>query len=105
MINRDFNKAIISGYLLAKPELKLTLNGIPVMNFVLKSEGIKQPELIDITVFGELAEKVYRDIDTNVRLMVEGTIHRRMKSDSDPGEVEITASRVFSLGGKDIEIY
>ena len=105
MINCDFNKVIITGYPKQKPELKLTTTGTAVMNFTLESEGVKRTECIDVTVWGELAEKVYKDIDPNLRIMVEGSLHRRTKTDGEPGGMEINANRVFSLGGSAIEVF
>ncbi|MBQ4561446.1 MAG: single-stranded DNA-binding protein [Clostridia bacterium] len=98
MIDRDFNKVIITGYPKQKPELKLTTTGTEVINFILVNEGVKSREYIDVTVWGELAEKVYKDIIPQRRIMVEGTLHHI--GDAARGRVEIRANRVFSIGDK-----
>ena len=101
MTNRDFNKVIITGRPNQKPELKLTTTGIAVMNFTLVSEGVKVKEFVDVTAWGELAEKVYKDIDTTKRIMVEGMLHRTPSADGSFGKLEITANRIFGIGDAD----
>ncbi len=97
MTNIDFNKVIITGKAKTKPELKLTTTGIAVVNFTLVSEGIKAREYIDVTIWGELAEKVYKDIEPGRRIMVEGRLHRTAAEEGSVGRVEITANRVFDM--------
>ncbi len=99
MLNKDFNKVIITGIPKEKPELKLTTTGIPVLNFVLVSEGVKTKEYIDVTVWGELAENVYKDIAPDSRIMVEGTLHRTPTGEEGRSKFEITANRMFDIGG------
>ena len=97
MTNIDFNKVIITGRAKSKPELRLTTTGISVVNFTLISEGVKGREYIDVTVWGELAEKIYKDIEAGRRLMVEGRLHRTAAEEGSVGRVEITANRVFDM--------
>ncbi len=99
MINTDFNKVIITGTAKEKPELKLTTTGIAVTNFTLISCGVKTREYVDVTVWGELAEKVYKDIEPGVRMMVEGRLHRTSAENGSYGKLEITANRIFGIGG------
>ena len=99
MINRDLNKVIITGTPVEKPELKLTTTGVAVINFALVSEGVKSKEYVDITVWGELAEKVYKDIEPNRRIMVEGTLHRCPAGEAGKSRLEISANRIFDIGG------
>ena len=98
MTNKDFNKVIITGRPKSSPEVKTTLSGITVINFTLISEGSKSREYVDVTVWGELAEKVYKDITPTRRIMVEGTLHRTAAGDEKYGKLEITANRVFDMG-------
>ncbi len=98
MTRSDFNKVILTGRPTAKPELKLTTAGTSVMNFTLRSEGVKHREHIDVTVWGELAEKVHQDLCPEGRIMVEGSLHRKNEGQNPSGTVEITANRIFSLG-------
>ncbi|MBR4881384.1 MAG: single-stranded DNA-binding protein [Clostridia bacterium] len=99
MINKDFNKVIITGYPKDKPELKLTTTGISVMNFTLVSEGTRNSEYVDVTVWGELAENVHKDIDKGKRIMVEGNLHRVRTEQNGIGKLEISANRIFDIGG------
>ncbi len=99
MTNIDFNKVIITGTAKEKPELKLTTTGMAVTNFTLISCGTKMREYVDVTVWGELAEKVYRDIAPGVHMMVEGRLHRASSDDGSYGKLEITANRIFGIGG------
>lgn len=99
MTNIDFNKVIITGTAKEKPELKLTTTGTAVLNFTLVSEGVKIKEYVDVTVWGELAEKVYKDIEAGTRMMVEGRLHRISADDGSFGKLEITANRIFGMGG------
>lgn len=106
MIKRDFNKVIITGCPTAAPELKLTTAGTPVMNFTLSSMGVKRTEYVDVTVWGELAENVHKGMEPGSRIMVEGTLHRQINNEGECGSVEITANRIFAIGGNDgAEIY
>ena len=98
MTKTDFNKVIITGYPTAKPELRLTTQGTSVMNFTLRSEGVKRSEYVDVTVWGELAERVYHNMDPENRIMVEGALHRKNESEDSRKTVEISANRIFSLG-------
>ncbi|MBR6513507.1 MAG: single-stranded DNA-binding protein [Clostridia bacterium] len=97
MTNRDFNKVIITGRAKDKPELKLTVGGTAVLNFTLVSEGVKNKEYVDVTVWGELAEKVYKGLGPESRIMVEGMLHRTA-GESSYGKLEITANRIFDIG-------
>ncbi len=99
MINTDFNKVIITGTAKEKPELKLTTTGMAVLNFTLVSCSVKAREYVDVTVWGELAEKVYKDIEPGVRMMVEGRLHRTASEEGSYGKLEITANRIFGMGG------
>ena len=99
MKNIDFNKVIITGKAKENPELKLTTTGIAVTNFILVSEGVKSNEYIDVTVWGELAEKVYKEIDPDRRIMVEGRLHRTASEEGSYGRLAITANRIFGIGG------
>lgn len=99
MISRDFNKVIITGTPKQIPELRYTVTGMTVINFTLVSEGVKSKEYVDVTVWGELAEKVYKGISPGRRIMVEGTLHRTLSGDDSVGRLEITANRVFNIGG------
>lgn len=96
MINRDFNKVIITGHPKEKPELKLTTTGVSVLNFTLVSEGVKAKEYVDVTVWGELAERIHKGILPESRIMVEGALHRT--GDRTRNGVEITANRIFNIG-------
>lgn len=94
MTRSDFNKVILTGRPSSKPEIKLTTTGTSVMNFTLISEGVKHRENIDVTVWGELAEKVHHSLRPESRIMVEGSLHRK----NEAGTVEITANRIFAMG-------
>ena len=99
MKNNDFNKVIITGTPNQKPELKITTTGVTVYNFTLISEGAKTREYVDVTVWGELAENTYRDIEPGRHIMVEGRLHRTSSEDGSYGRMEVTANRIFDIGG------
>lgn len=104
MMKHDFNKTIITGSPTALPVLKRTGIGTAVMNFTLKSEGMKKCEYFDVAVWGELAEKVYYTMKENERILVEGTLHRVNKGEGERSDFEIRANRIFSLEGAAYEV-
>lgn len=97
MIRCDINKVIISGYTVSETNLCYTTGGTAVMNFSLESRGLKYTERVEITVWGELAERVTPGLKKGMHIMVEGSIHRRLNREGEPGAVEINASRIFSM--------
>lgn len=97
MINTDFNKIIVSGIPVQRPEIKSTSQGVSVLNFTLMSQGARHREDFDITVWGELAEKTHGIIDGSRKLLVEGTLHRKRKNGENSGQMEVNACRIFAM--------
>lgn len=99
MIKTDFNKIILSGVPTGVPEMKTTAQGVSVINFTLMTQGAKHSEGFDITVWGELAEKIHGSLNPGNRLLVEGTLHRKRKNGEENGQMEVNACRIFPMEG------
>ncbi len=101
MLHCDFNKVIITGVPVDVPVLNKTAKGVSVFNMTIRSEGPNKSTYFDVTVWGELAEKVIGEISTSSRILVEGAMNNCVSkndgSSTTSGGIEITANRIFSL--------
>lgn len=97
MIKCDINKVIISGRAAATPMLVRTAKGSSLMFIRLVSEGVKHNEISEVTVWGELAEKIAPDLKGGDRIMVEGSLHHRADKNEEGVRTTITANRIFAL--------
>ncbi len=105
------NRIVLVGRLTKDPELRRTLNEIPVASFTLAvDDGFKDTEgnptttFVDVTVFNKQADNVAKFCRKGNMVGVDGRIHQRRfeRKDGTKGSViEVIASNVSFLEPKD----
>lgn len=88
--NFNFNKAILGGRLIADPELKTTVNSVPVTSFRLAvnrrykgEQGKQDADFIDITAWRGTAEFICRYFKKGSNICIVGSIQSRTWTDNN----------------------
>lgn len=107
------NKVILVGNLTRDPELRETPNGAKVCTFGLAvsrdytdSQGNKETDFFNITVWREKGENCYKYLKKGKKVAVVGSLQNRKYEDSEGAMryvTEIIASEVEFLSPKDQE--
>ena len=97
------NKVILIGYITKKPELRYTEANLPIANFTLAVNRIKEgTDFINITVFNKQAENVEKYTDKGSLVAIDGRIQvsNYKKEDKTLYKTEIIADNVCFLSSK-----
>jgi single-strand DNA-binding protein len=108
----NFNKVVLLGNLTKDPELKYLPNGSPVTNFSIAvndkykkgEDWVEVASYFDIAVYGARAETCKDYLSKGRPVLVEGKLKQRRWEDKQGNKrsaVEVSASNVVFLGGKD----
>jgi single-strand DNA-binding protein len=104
-----FNKVILSGNLVANPELKQTASGTAVVNFRIavgrrfKKEGQPEADFFTVTAWGGTAEFISKYFTKGKGILICGRMQSRTWTDDGNNkhyEVEVVADEVYFMGGK-----
>lgn len=96
------NKTILSGNLVADPELRFTQSGLAVASFSIaqndkKKDGEEEVHYFDVTCFRRMAENVAESLTKGDKVSVQGTLRQR-RWETDEGDkrskVEVVADDV-----------
>lgn len=93
------NSIKITGKIASSIELRQSKNGVSVVDFTLYHKGRgRNPVWVDVEVWGEEAERVYKEIAYNELVQVEGELRRDKwisKYNNEPkSKLKITADSV-----------
>ena len=97
------NRVILIGYITKKPELRYAGANLPIANFTLAVNRIKEgTDFINITVFNKQAENVEKYTDKGSLVAIEGRIQvsNYKKEDKTLYKTEIIADNVRFLSSK-----
>lgn len=86
MANLNLNKSILGGKLTADPELKATLNGVPVCSFtiaVARKAKREETDFINCVAWRSMAEFISRYFRKGSSICIVGNIQTRSWDDSD----------------------
>ena len=114
MANFNFNKVILGGRIVARPELKQTTSGVPVTSFTVavnrrfgekQADGSTRPvaDFIKVTAWRQQAEFVWRYFDKGSSICVVGQIETRTWSDKQGQKqyaTEVVADEVSFVDAK-----
>lgn len=105
----SLNKIILIGRLTNNPEIRTTVDGVPLARFQLSVERRNMGaasntfDLIDIIAWGALSEYIQTNLSKGSIALVEGRIQNRSFESSDGSRIyltEVVASNVLSLDTK-----
>ena len=105
-----FNIVVLTGRLTADPELKTTQNNIPVTSFSIavnrnysSSDGERQTDFFNITVWRTQAENCGRYLKKGSKVAIVGSLQNRTYEDKDGNKrtvTDIVANEVEFLSSK-----
>ena len=102
----DINNVNLVGGVTRDPELRMTGNGTPVLqlgvavNHSRKVDGewVDEPNFIDVTCFGDLANNVAESIEKGNRVAISGRLSYRTWEEKDTGakrsKLEVIAASI-----------
>ncbi|MGQ9837163.1 MAG: single-stranded DNA-binding protein [Cyanobacteriota bacterium] len=101
------NSIVLTGEVLAEPELRYTPENLAVTSLLLGFSSLRPEEpayQVRVSSFGELAQKVLDNCHVGNQVIVEGQLHMNVVERDGRKEklAEITARRIHQLGSAQI---
>jgi single-strand DNA-binding protein len=116
MPNVNINQLVLAGNLTRDPEVRYLPSGTPVVKLGLAvnnrikkgNEWVDDPCFVDVTAFGNTAERAGKDFDKGQSICLTGRLQFRSWDDKQSGQkrskLEVVADRIWTLspinGGK-----
>lgn len=91
--NVDFSKVIVVGTIDSDIVMGRTRDGSSVSNFTIKYSTKNRDHRFDVSVFGDIGEKVWEELGKGYKVLVEG----QLVENNDDHKAKILAAKVFPM--------